>query len=459
MYDIDFDNPVWIHFIGIGGISMSGLVEIMRNRGFRVSGSVSNRSETTEHLESIGVDVRYGQRRENIVDGIDVVVYSAAIHEDNPEYAEAVSRGIPMMSRAELLGQIMKTYGTAIAIAGTHGKTTTTSMIAEILMREELDPTISVGGMLDTIGGNIRVGHSDVFLAEACEYTDSFLSFFPTVAVILNVKGDHFDYFKNIEAVRSSFRKFARLVPAYGLLVVSNDIEDLDELIDGLTCRVVTVGIEGEADIIARNIHYRTGAWPEFDCELPGGKTEHFALSVPGRHNVMNALAAIAVGEELGIPARKLAEDLEAYKGVHRRFELKGKIGGVTIIDDYAHHPDEIRATLETAAQSEAPRVVCVFQPHTYSRTKEFMDGFIDSLALADRVVLAKIYPARETDTLGVSSHDIEAGLAARGVDVHCFDTFDEIERFLLETSQSGDMLLTMGAGDIYKVGDELLGK
>lgn len=459
MFEIDFSKPVGVHFIGIGGISMSGLAEILLLDGFRVSGSDTHRSELTESLKARGAVIHYGQRKENITDDVDVVVYSAAVHADNEEYAEAVRRRLPMLSRAELLGQIMKHYGTAIAVAGTHGKTTTTSMLAEVLMREEKDPTVSVGGMLDSIGGNIRVGRSDTFLTEACEYTDSFLSFFPTIGVILNVKADHLDYFKDIDHIRRSFRRFAELIPADGLLVISNDIEKLDELTDGLACRVVTVGKEGKADYTASAISFGAGALPEFDCVGPDGEKAHFALSVPGEHNVMNALAAIAVGRELDIPMESLSRDLAGFGGTHRRFELKGKLGEITIIDDYAHHPDEIRATLTTAANWGADRVVCVFQPHTYSRTLALMDDFADALSLADLIVLAKIYPARETDNLGISSQNLADKLAERGKKVVYIDSFDGIEKFLLENSVPGDLLITMGAGDIVKVGDELLGK
>ena len=459
MFEIEFNHPVGIHFIGIGGISMSGLAEVLLMDGFRVSGSDSNKSELTEQLSRHGAVIYYGQRKENITDDVEVVVYSAAVHADNEEYAEAMRRKLPMMTRAELLGQLMRNYSTAIAVSGTHGKTTTTSMLAEVMMREGMDPTVSVGGMLDSIGGNIRVGRSEKFLTEACEYTDSFLSLFPTIGVILNVKADHLDYFKDIDHIRRSFRAFAELVPEDGLLVVSNDIEKLDELTDGLRCRVVTVGKEGKADYLGKDIVYREGALPEFVCVGPDNETGHFSLAVPGEHNVMNALATIAVGRCLGVSMDSLSEDLELFGGTRRRFELKGKLGEITVIDDYAHHPDEIRATLTAANNWGAKRVVCVFQPHTFSRTKALMDDFAEALSLADEVVLAKIYPAREKDNLGISSQDLADKIAAMGKDVIYIDSFDEIENYLLEHSRPGDLLLTMGAGDVYKVGDALVGK
>jgi UDP-N-acetylmuramate--alanine ligase len=353
----------------------------------------------------------------------------------------------------------MRNYPTAIAVSGTHGKTTTTSMLAEVMMREDMDPTVSVGGMLDSIGGNIRVGRSEMFLTEACEYTDSFLSLFPTIGVILNVRADHLDYFKDIDHIRRSFRAFAELIPEDGILVVSNDIEKLDELTDGLHCRIITVGKEGKADYLAADIVYREGALPDFICVGPDDETARFSLAVPGEHNVMNALATIAVGRCLGIPMERIAEDLKHFGGTHRRFELKGRLGDITVIDDYAHHPDEIRATLTAANRWGAKRVVCVFQPHTYSRTKALMDDFADALSLADVIVLAKIYPAREKDNLGISSQDLADRIAAMGKEVVYIDTFDEIEDYLLGHSQSGDLILTMGAGDIVKVGNALVGK
>jgi UDP-N-acetylmuramate--alanine ligase len=459
MFEIEFDHPVGIHFIGIGGISMSGLAEVLLMDGFRVSGSDTNKSELTEQLARHWARIYYGQRKENITDDIDVVVYSAAVHEDNEEFAEAKRRQLPMLTRAELLGQLMRNYPTAIAVSGTHGKTTTTSMLAEVMMREDMDPTVSVGGMLDSIGGNIRVGRSEMFLTEACEYTDSFLSLFPTIGVILNVRADHLDYFKDIDHIRRSFRAFAELIPEDGILVVSNDIEKLDELTDGLHCRIITVGKEGKADYLAADIVYREGALPDFICVGPDDETARFSLAVPGEHNVMNALATIAVGRCLGIPMERIAEDLKHFGGTHRRFELKGRLGDITVIDDYAHHPDEIRATLTAANRWGAKRVVCVFQPHTYSRTKALMDDFADALSLADVIVLAKIYPAREKDNLGISSQDLADRIAAMGKEVVYIDSFDEIEDYLLGHSQSGDLILTMGAGDIVKVGNALVGK
>ncbi len=459
MYQIDFKKPIAIHFIGIGGISMSGLAEILMREGFRVSGSDAHESELTEHLAAAGAKVMYGQAAANITDDMDLVVYTAAVHADNPEYAEVVRRGIPMMTRAELLGQIMKNYGEAIAISGTHGKTTTTSMVTEILLAAEKDPTISVGGILHSIGGNIRVGGPELFVTEACEYTNSFLSFFPTMEIILNIEADHLDFFKDLDDIRHSFRLFAEKLDEKGLLIINRDIKNYEEISGGLPCRVVTFGHSSESDYSAADITYDTFARPTFTLTEQGKKAGTITLGVPGEHNVYNALAAIATAKALGIPDAAIAEGLLHFTGTDRRFEKKGELNGITIIDDYAHHPQEIAATLKAAHNYPHKKLWCVFQPHTYTRTKAFLDEFAEALSAADAVVLADIYAARETDTLGISSADIASRIEKLGTEVHYFPTFEEIEAFLLKNCSTGDLLITMGAGDIVKVGEKLLNK
>ena len=459
MYQIDFGKPQSIHFIGIGGISMSGLAEILMKEGFTVSGSDAHETSLTDQLEADGARIYYGQRAENIRDGLDAVVYTAAVHPDNPEYQEVMRRGIPMLSRAELLGQMMKNYRHALAVAGTHGKTTTTSMITEILLAADLDPTISVGGILHSIGGNIRVGGQELFVTEACEYTNSFLSFFPTMEVILNVEEDHMDFFKDLADIRRSFRLFAEKLGPEGLLVISSDIPDYEELCRDLPCRVVTVGRSGDSDYSAADIVWDQWGRPAFTLMKKGQPAGRLRLGVPGEHNISNALAAVAAAEALEVPVKAVEEGLAGFTGTERRFEKKGEIGGVTVIDDYAHHPREIAATLKTAAACPHKQVWCVFQPHTYSRTRAFLEEFAKALCLADQVILADIYPARETDTLGVSSRDIAERIREMGGNVHYFPSFDEIETFILENCSTGDLLITMGAGDIVKVGERLLGK
>ena len=460
MYHIDFNKPNHVHFIGIGGISMSGLAEILLERGFTVSGSDAHESELTDRLESHGARIFYGQKAENIIDGIDVVVYTAAIHPDNPEYMAAENKGLPMLSRAEFLGQIMRNYKKSIAVSGTHGKTTTTSMISEILMDAKLDPTITVGGMLDSIGGNIRVGGSDLFVLEACEYTNSFLSFFPTMEIILNIEADHLDFFKDLDDIRNSFRKFAGLLPEDGVLIINSDIRDYEEICGGLPCKVITVGSDPEkSHYSAANITFNHSACATYDLLVDGKKTDTISLAVPGVHNVYNSLAAIAAAHELGIESPDIRTGLLSYSGTHRRFEKKGELNGVTIIDDYAHHPQEIAATLATANNYPNREIWCVFQPHTYSRTKSLFEEFANALSAADHVVLADIYAARETDTLGISSAQLADRIRELGTDAYYFSTFDEIQKFLLKKCMNGDLLITMGAGDIVKVGENLLSR
>lgn len=459
MYQIDFKKPLTVHFIGIGGISMSGLAEILMREGFRVSGSDARESSLTRHLQDCGAQIVYGQRAENIKDDTELVVYTAAVHPDNPEYREAQRRGIPIMSRAQLLGQMMKNYRHALAIAGTHGKTTTTSMVTEILLAAKEDPTISVGGILHSIGGNIRVGGSELFVTEACEYTNSFLSFFPTMEVILNIEADHLDFFKDLDDIRHSFRKFAERLPKDGVLILDGQIPNPEEITDGLTCRVVTVGHNAEGDYGAADISYDELACPSFTLMKKGMPSGEIRLGVPGEHNVYNALAAIAASEELGVPLEIIRQGLAAFTGTERRFEKKGEVGGVTIIDDYAHHPREIAATLKAARHYPHKKIWCVFQPHTYSRTKALMEDFAKELAAADEVILAEIYAARETDTLGVSSAQLAEKIEKQGTKACALPTFDEIETFILKKCSPGDLLITMGAGDIVKVGERLLGE
>ena len=459
MYDIDFSKPVRVHFIGIGGISMSGLAEILMNAGFSVSGSDRAASELTRKLEDEGATVYYGQRAGNIKEDTQLVVYTAAIRDDNPEYARAVELGIPMMTRAELLGRIMKNYKTSIAISGTHGKTTTTSMLTSILLKADTDPTVSVGGMLPSIGGNIRIGGSGCFVTEACEYTNSFLSFFPTISVILNIDADHLDFFKDIDDIRKSFKKFAELLPEDGLLVINSDIDNYEEITENVRCSVVTVSCDGSADITASSIKYDDRGCASFDVMKDNSSIACVQLAVPGAHNIGNALAAVAVCMHLGIPVSSVCEGLKDYTGTDRRFQYKGKIGEVTVIDDYAHHPTEIAATLSAAANYPHKKLWVVFQPHTYSRTKALFDEFARALCAADEVVLADIYAAREKDDLGISSAGLCEAIKNNGTCAHYFGSFDEIENYLLQNCSPGDLLITMGAGDIVKVADSLLGQ
>ena len=457
MYQIQFDKPVHVHFIGIGGISMSGLAEILLSRKFPVSGSDSHESALTDQLAAQGAVVHYPQMAENITDDIDVVVYTAAIHPDNPEFRAAQEKNLPMLTRAQLLGEIMRNYKEAINVSGTHGKTTTTSMITEILLEAHKDPTVSVGGMLKDIGGNIRVGGQETFVVEACEYTNSFLSFFPTIEVILNVEADQLDFFKDIDAIRHSFKLFAEKLPEDGLLVINKDIKHSEYFTQALKCRVVTFGHEKDADYTANFISYDKFAHPSYTLFYKGEELAQVELGVTGEHNIYNSLAAVAVARSLDIPMETILRGLKRFTGTDRRFQKKGSVNGFTIIDDYAHHPQEIAATIEAAKKYPHRKLWIVFQPHTYSRTAALLDDFAGALSQADEIVLADIYAAREKNTIGISSDDLRKHMLEQNTNVYYIPKFEDIEDFLLQHVEEGDVLITMGAGDIYKVGDDLL--
>lgn len=458
MYKIDFNNPIHIHFIGIGGISMSGLAKILLSEGFTVSGSDAHSSALTDELIGDGCIVSVPQSAGNITNDIDLVVYTAAIHPDNPEFKAAKEAGLPMLTRAELLGQIMTIYKNAINIAGTHGKTTTTSMVSEILLAANMDPTISVGGILNSIGGNTRVGGNKYFVAEACEYTNSFLSFNPTMNIILNVKEDHLDFFKDIDDIRHSFKLFTEKLPSDGTLIINSDIDNYEYFYKDTDCEVITFGSDPEKSMYsATNITYDKYGCCSYTLLINNEDSGTIELSVPGLHNVYNSLSAVAAAFKLGISIDNIKAGLKHFTGTNRRFEKKGEFNGVTVIDDYAHHPDEITATLNSAKNYPHNKIWCVFQPHTYSRTKALMPEFAKALSLADNIVLAKIYPARETDNLGISSADLMELIKAEGKDCYYYESFEDIEKFLLNNCINGDLLITMGAGDVYKIGEELL--
>lgn len=459
MYQIDFKKPITVHFIGIGGISMSGLAEILISEGFKVSGSDQKETPLTKRLESLGATVFYGQRASNVNDSLDLVVYTAAISSDNPEFAQVVNLGIPMLTRAQLLGQLMLNYKTPIAISGTHGKTTTTSMVSEILLKAELDPTLSIGGILKTIGGNFKIGKSEYFVTEACEYTNSYLEFFPRISLILNVEADHMDFFKDLDDIRDSFHRFAMLLPEDGTLIINGDIDNYSDITKDIKCKVITYGSTDANDYYPSNITYDANGRATYTLNRKDKEPVNVSLGVVGQHNVYNSCAAIALADLLGVDANVSAKALEAFTGTDRRFELKGRLGDITIIDDYAHHPTEIRATLEAAKNYPHEKLWVIFQPHTYTRTNAFLDDFAKALTLADNIILTDIYAAREKNTIGISSKDLQEKIKEYGKDAIYFPTFDEIENFLLEKSSTGDLLITMGAGDVVKIGEHLLGQ
>ena len=457
--EFDLTEIKKVHFIGIGGISMSALADILLSRGFAVSGSDFKESDMTRQLSQKGAEIFIGQRASNITPDIDLVVYTAAIKDDNPELIRVRELKIPLLTRADFLGLLMKHYDIPICISGTHGKTTTTSLITQIFLDAGKDPTVMVGGMLPSIGGNLKTGSSGYFITEACEYTNSFLSFFPKIEVILNVKADHLDFFKDIDDIRHSFREYVKLLPEDGALIINGQIEELSYFTDAAKCPIITFGLTDECDYTAKNISYSGSACGEYDLYKKGKYVCRAALSIPGEHNVSNSLSALSAADLCGIGLEEAALSLGRFKGVDRRFQVLGKIKGVTVIDDYAHHPDEISATLSAAKALDHERIFLVFQPHTYSRTKALMDEFAKALSAADVIVLPDIYAAREKDDLGISSLTLRQKILELNKECYYFSTFDEIENFLLENCKPKDLLITMGAGDVDIIGKKLLGK
>lgn len=400
MYNIDFNSPCHVYFMGIGGISMSGLAEILLGEGFKISGSDMKESDITDILSNMGVNVNIGQVASNITDDIDLVVYTAAIREDNEEYQAVKTKGIPMLTRAQLLGQIMKNYRYGIAVSGTHGKTTTTAMMSHVLLASDTDPTISIGGMLDAIGGNIRVGKSDYFVTEACEYTNSFHEFNPYISIILNVDEDHLDFFSGIDEIKDSFKTFAKILPKDGLLVINGDMEHTDYITEGLSCNIVTFGLDEGNKYQAKNITFDSEGHPSYTLVVDGNEVDTITLHSSGIHNVVNSLSVIAVSDFLGLDLNSVKTGLLNCTSAKRRYEYKGTTdNGVIIIDDYAHHPTEIAATIKATANTPHSELWVAFQPHTYTRTYALLDKFAEALAICDHVLLADIYAAREKDT------------------------------------------------------------
>ena len=440
-----------IHFIGIGGISMSGIAQILLHNGVKVSGSDIRASHLTDDLEKNGAKITIGQKRENI-ENPDLVVYTAAVKDDNEELMAAKEKGIKCVERAVMLGEIMKEYKTAIAVAGTHGKTTTTSMISHVLLSGETDPTIMVGGELDIIGGNLRKGGKEYFLTEACEYHRSFLEFFYKIGIILNVDADHLDYFKDLDEIIDTFSDFAKKIGDDGYLIVSNDDANSIKASKGATCNIITIG-RHDADYVAKNIVFDSHGKAYFDVYFKGEKMTDITLNVIGTHNVYNALSAFACGRILGIDISKIKEGIESFGGTKRRFETKGYYNNIPVIDDYAHHPTEIKATLKTASKMDINKIWCIFQPHTYTRTKALFSEFVDALKYADNVIVADIYAAREKDTGLVSAKD----LADKMDNAIYLPSFQEIENYVAQNAKEGDIIITMGAGDVYKIGESLI--
>lgn len=439
------------HLVGIGGVSMSPLAEVLLGAGVRITGSDAHESGAVEHLRALGVPVTIGHLPES-VEGADCVIRTAAVHDDNPEIAAARRLGIPVFERAQAWGAIMRHYHNALCVAGTHGKTTTTSMCTHIFLAAGLDPTVMIGGTLPAIGSGYRVGKGETIILESCEYCNSFLSFFPTVAVILNVEEDHLDFFKDLADIQHSFRRFAELVPPAGSVIVNADNASAMEAVAGLEHPIFTFGLDHTADCTAANLTEVDGR-PVFDVMIRGEKYARVELHVYGHHNVLNALAAASAAWALGLPGHAVETGLASFTGAGRRFEHKGTYHGAEVYDDYAHHPDELHALFTTAKEMGYERLVVAFQPHTYSRTAKLFERFVEELKIPDVAILAEIFAAREQNTLGISSADLCRNIPGA---VYC-STLDKAAAALRQAARPGDLILTVGAGDIYRAGEKLL--
>lgn len=455
MFNLNEDKLKKVHFIGIGGISMSGLAEILINYGYTISGSDRAESNLTQKLKKMGAKIYIGHAESNI-NLSDLVVYTAAIGDDNPELLRARSLNIPTMDRAEFLGDIMKLFKKSIAVAGTHGKTTATSMMSIILLNAMLDPTILVGGELDAIGGNVKTGKSEYLVAEACEYKRSFLKFHPYIGIITNIDADHLDYYKDINEIQETFAQFAALIPIEGLIVGWSEDFRVMEIMENVTCNKLTYGITN-GDFTARNITYDLKGCGSLEVIYKDEVLGKLKLSVPGEHNVLNALASVACSYFLNISFEVTAESLLQFVGTHRRFEKKGEVKGITVIDDYAHHPVEIMATLKAAKNYPHRKIYTVFQPHTYTRTLTLFNEFAHAFGNCDKLILIDIYAAREKDMGIINSEMLCDEVIKNGVDATYLKSFDEAINFLKANMQEGDVLITMGAGDVYKIGEDFL--
>ena len=440
------------HLIGIGGVSMSSLADVLWGMGIAVSGSDMNQNKNVMGLTEKGIPVTIGHRAENITREIEFVVRTAAVHDDNPEIIRAHELGIPVFERTQAWGAISKDYSNALCISGTHGKTTTTSMCTHIMMAADKDPTVMIGGTLPLLNAGHRVGHGNTIIMEACEYYNSFLSLHPTVAVILNVEADHLDFFRDLQDVQHSFREFALRTPEDGYVVANLDDASTMATIRDIPRKVMTFGLSREADVYAENIEF-LGANSHFDIMFKGKRFTDVTLHVPGLHNVKNALAATAAAICLGVRPNAVKYGLAGFNGAGRRFEFKGKYNGADVYDDYAHHPGELKALLDTVEGLNYKRCILVFQPHTYTRTAALFEDFVTQLKRPDVLLLAEIFAAREKNTIGISS----AALAERVEGAEFYPTFPELEEELKRKAQPGDIILTVGAGDVYKIGENIV--
>jgi len=445
-----------VHFIGIGGISMSALAEILLSRGYAVSGSDLTDSNLLTRLQDKGAKIYLGHDASH-AQGADIVIYTAAIKPDNPEMQEALRKNLPIMQRSVLLGQIMRTYPIAIGVSGSHGKTTTTSMLSMAMVDAKLDPTVLLGGELNALGGNVRIGQSPYFITEACEYVESFLHFYPYIAVILNIDRDHLDYFKDIEHIYDTFLKYAKLVPKDGYVVGCIDDPLVEKLMSEVDCNTISYGITKKGDFTAESVILDDRGCASFNVSCDGQVIRDFALHAPGRHNVYNALATLAAAHCMNIPINDTKDFLRQYTGTQRRFEYKGSFNGITVIDDYAHHPAEIKATLSTVQNIPHRKIRCVFQPHTYTRTIKLFDEFVTAFDGIDELIITDIYSAREKDTKEVHPSQLSHAISKTGVKSLYISSFEDISEYLVKNACPDDIIMTIGAGDVYKIGEMLL--
>ena len=439
-----------VHFIGIGGVSMSSLAKLLFSDGHKITGSDTGDSSNVRELKELGITVYPDQRAENIKE-CDLIVYTAAIKEDNPELKRAFASGIPTVERCVLLGEMMKKYKCPVNVAGTHGKTTTTSMLASVFVCADTEPTVSVGGNYPAIGGNLLIGSKDYFICEACEYVESFLKFYPAVSVILNIEEDHLDYFRNLDHIKEAFLKFAKRTS--DTVIFNGDEENCKILRNLGNIKTYTFGIDKTNDYYPENITRDEKGRYSFDVSAKGEPRGRISLSVPGYHNLKNALAAYAAADICGIPHECIKKGLDGFTGAERRFEFKGIYRGARIYDDYAHHPSEIEALLKTAGTIDKNKLYIVFQPHTYSRTQKLMSEFVDVLSRVENLIITKVYAAREKDVLGVNAKTLADNIPG------CLyiDSFDKIEEYLKDNVKENDLVVTVGAGDVFKIGEDLL--
>lgn len=441
-----------IHFVGIGGVSMSSLAKVMKMRGCTVTGSDSTESALTRSLEDLGISITYAHKAEN-VHGADLVVYTAAIKKDNPELVEAAALKIETAERSVFLGELMRAYKHPCCIAGTHGKTTTTSMAGIIMTDAATDPTVMVGGQVKALGGNLRIGKSDTFITESCEYVESFLKFHPETAIILNVEEDHLDYFTGIDHIISAFHKFAALVPENGYVIVNGTDKNALKAVENIRAKnIQTFGLDDTCTFHAENIKFHDSGCTAYDLMRGKTKIGHITLSVPGKHNVLNSMAAAIYALNCGVPIESIEKSLDRFHGTDRRFEIKGEYHGAVLVDDYAHHPTEIRATMESAKNYGKKKIIAVFQSHTYTRTKALLKEFSESFDLANEIIVTDIYAAREKDTGLVKPQDLVDLLQKRGKNATYIKEFSDIAAALKEKADPDTLIITVGAGNINQV-------